>query len=133
MPGHFTFYAYRDPQISSTIKIFKEAVETIAEEKFTPSDLEEAKLETIQHADIPLAPGSRGITAYSWRREGKTREDRQRYRDQVLALTPQQIQIAVKKELLPRLEAATMVTFASKELLEKEIGRLEKPLPIIPF
>lgn len=133
MAGHFTFYAYRDPQISSTIKIFKEAVERIADGKFKPSDLEEAKLETIQHADIPLAPGSRGITSYSWRREGKTLEDRQHYRDQLLALTPQEIEIAVKKELLPRMDGATVVTFASKELLEKETARLEKPLPIIPI
>jgi hypothetical protein len=50
----------------------------------------------------------------------------------LLALTPQEIRLAVKKELLDKLGSGTIVTFASKELLEKENRELEKPLPIIP-
>ena len=71
MTGHFTLYSYRDPKIASTLKIFREAVETIAEGHFQDSDLEEAKLETIQHMDVPISPGNRGATAYAWMREGK--------------------------------------------------------------
>jgi Zn-dependent M16 (insulinase) family peptidase len=132
MTGHFTLFSYRDPKIASTLKIFREAVETIAEGHFKDSDIEEAKLETMQHMDIPIAPGSRGLTAYAWMREGKTPKQRQHYRDRLLALTPQEIRLAVKKELLDKLGSGTIVTFASKELLEKENADLEKPLPIIP-
>ena len=132
MTGHFTLYSYRDPKIASTLKIFREAVETIAEGHFDDADLESAKLETIQQMDVPVAPGSRGATAYAWMREGKTPKQRQHYRDMLLALTPQEIRLAVKKELLDKLGNGTIVTFASKELLEKENRELEKPLPIIP-
>ncbi len=107
-------------------------METIAEGHFQDSDLEEAKLETIQHMDVPVSPGNRGATAYAWMREGKTPKQRQHYRDMLLALTPQEIRLAVKKELLDKLGLGTIVTFASKELLEKENRDLEKPLPIIP-
>jgi len=130
MTGHFTLYSYRDPKIASTLKIFREAVETIAEGHFQDSDLEEAKLETIQHMDVPVSPGNRGAAAYAWMREGKTPKQRQHYRDKLLALTPQEIRLAVKNELLEK--QSTIVTFASKELLEKENRDLEKPLPIIP-
>lgn len=132
MTGHFTFYSYRDPKIASTLKIFREAVETIAEGHFQDSDLEEAKLETIQQMDVPVSPGNRGATVYAWMREGKTPKQRQHYRDKLLALTSQEIRLAVKKELLEKLDLGTVVTFASKELLEKENRDLEKPLPIIP-
>ncbi len=131
MTGHFTLYSYRDPRIAPTLKIFREAVETIAEGHFIDSDLEEAKLETIQSMDVPIAPGSRGMTAYSWMKEGKTPQQQQHYRDRLLALTPQEIRLAVKKELLSKLGTGTVISFASKELLEKENTELEKPLPII--
>ena len=82
--------------------------------------------------DVPVSPGNRGATAYAWMREGKTPKQRQHYRDKLLALTSQEIRLAVKKELLEKLDLGTVVTFASKELLEKENRDLEKPLPIIP-
>jgi Zn-dependent M16 (insulinase) family peptidase len=132
MTGHFSLYAFRDPRIAPTLKIFREAIETVAEGHFNEADLEEAKLETMQQMDVPVAPGSRGATAYGWLREGKTVKQRQHYRDTLLALTPQEIRLAVKKELLEKLGKGTVVTFASKELLEKENLELEKPLPIIP-
>ncbi len=128
MAGHFTLYAYRDPHLASTLKIFREAIETIAGGHFQDSELEEAKLEAIQHLDTPVAPGSRGAVAYSLKREGKTL---QHYRDKLLSTTPQEIRLAVKKELLGK--QGIVVAFANKELLDKENPRLEKPLPIIPL
>jgi Zn-dependent M16 (insulinase) family peptidase len=133
MSGHFSLFAYRDPRIAPTLKIFREAIETVAEGHFKDGDLDEAKLETMQQMDSPVAPGSRAMTAYTWMREGKTPKQRQHYRDRLLGLTPQEIRLAVKKELLDKLGNGTVVTFASKELLEKENGELEKPLPIIPI
>lgn len=131
MGGFFTLHAYRDPQIGATLKTFKEAISAIAQGKFEPSDLESAKLETIQQFDAPVAPGSRGAAAYGWLREGKTVSHRQHFRDKLLDLTPHEITLAVKKELLGK--EGLVVTFASKDLLEKENSKLEKPLPIIPI
>ncbi|HNA61803.1 MAG TPA: hypothetical protein PKW79_01850, partial [Rhabdochlamydiaceae bacterium] len=63
--------------------------------------------------------------------EGKTVSHRQHFRDKLLDLTPHEITLAVKKELLGK--EGLVVTFASKDLLEKENSKLEKPLPIIPI
>jgi presequence protease len=124
MSGNFYFYAYRDPNIVSSIDAFDKAVEDLVQGKFEESDLEEAKLEMIQALDSPVAPGSRGDLAYGWLREGKTLEVRQAFRDRVLQLKGSDVIAAVKKHLVPGLPEATTVVFAGKDLLEKENAKL---------
>jgi Zn-dependent M16 (insulinase) family peptidase len=131
--GHFTFHTFRDPHLASSLKSFKEAAMAIAEQHFTKDDLESAKLESIQTLDSPIAPGSRGATSYALLREGRTLEYRQHYRDRLLALTPQEVALAVQHELIPRLENSIIVSLGSQEFLEKENQILQKPLPIIPI
>jgi len=134
--GEFYFHSYRDPHIASTVLSFEKAIEEIAAGNFDEKDLEEAKLGMVQQLDHPISPGSRAITAYSWRREGKTHQIRQNYRDQLLALNTKHVQLAVEKELLPKKDSGVIVSFAGKELLEQENALLandRKPLPIIPI
>lgn len=137
MSGNFYFYAYRDPNIASSIDAFDEAVKRILKKKFSNSDLEEAKLEMIQSMDSPVSPGSRGDLAYGWLREGKTTEVRQAFRNRILSLTREDVVQAVRDELVPNLEKATTIVFAGKELLEKENGKLlaqgknELPLEVV--
>lgn len=131
--GYFNFHSYRDPHIQSTLHTFQHAIEEIAAGNFTDQDLEEAKLGIIQQFDIPISPGSRGLTAYSWLRDGKTKEMRQEFRDHLLRLTIQDLKHAIEFELLPKKGNGIIVTFAGKELIEKENGQLStenKELPI---
>lgn len=120
MAANFYFYAYRDPNISNTLKAFKEAIEAIANGDFDESDLEEAKLEMIQSLDSPIAPGSRGDLAYGWLREGKPQPRRQQFRNTLLALTSEDVSAAVQKHLLPAYADGITVSFSNKEMLDKE-------------
>ena len=120
MSATFSFYSYRDPNIVSTLNAFDEAVQTVIKGDFTDEDLEEAKLEIVQNLDSPIAPGSRADVAYTWFKEGKTQAMRQAYRDKVLQLQKHDIMDAVEHALLPKMSDSTVVSFASKELLEKE-------------
>lgn len=124
MSGNFYFYAYRDPNISTTLKAFDQSVRNLVKGKFTKAELEEAKLEMIQALDAPVAPGSRGDLAYGWMREGKSPEVRQAFRDRVIKLTRSDVIEAVKKHLLQGLSSATTVVFAGRELLERENAKL---------
>ncbi len=131
--GNFYFHSYRDPHIAKTWNTFHEAIDEIAGGHFTPQNLDEAKLGIIQQLDTPIAPGSRGLTAYSWWRDGKSKEMRQKFRDRLLALTPKEVQHAVEVELLPKKEKGVFVSFSGKELLERENTVLaldKKSLPI---
>jgi Zn-dependent M16 (insulinase) family peptidase len=134
MVGNFYFHAYRDPHIASTLKAFHTAIDSIAAGNFDARDLEEAKLGIIQQLDMPTAPGSKALTAYSWWREGKTQEIRQNYRNRILDLTPKEVRHAVEVELLPKKSSGIVVTFAGLELIEKENALLAgegKPLPVL--
>jgi hypothetical protein len=86
--------------------------------------------------DIPVSPGSRATTAYAWMRSGKTREMRQRYREALLNLTRAEIQKIVQTELSPQSDSGVIVSFAGKELLQKEtllLAQMQKDLPILPI
>ena len=130
--GHFYLHSYRDPHIASTLNTFDLAIDEIAAGHFSEQDLEEAKLGIIQQFDAPISPGSRALTAYSWLRDGKTKEMRQEFRDRLLALTPKEMTHAVEAELKAKKGTGIIVSFAGKELLEKENALLANPLPILP-
>jgi len=118
--GHFIFYAYRDPNISTTLEAFEQSIKKVVQGDFSCSDLEEAKLEMIQNLDTPIAPGSRAAQAYAWLREGRTVDLRQAFRDRLLALGKAEVIAAVEKHIVPKYEKATTVVFAGESLLEKE-------------
>lgn len=133
MSGNFYFYAYRDPNIASSLEAFDAAIKNLIKGEFDEEDLEEAKLEMIQNLDAPVAPGSRGDLAYGWLREGKTSKVRQEFRNRLLSATRDQVIHAVKQQILPQMEDAATVVFASKELIERENKKLialnKSPLP----
>ncbi|MCB1114095.1 MAG: insulinase family protein [Chlamydiia bacterium] len=129
--GTFTFYSYRDPHIKATLDAFEEAIEKVIKGDFSDSDLEEAKLEIIQHLDSPIPPGSRGDVAYGWLRDGKSKAIREKHRTQVLKLTKEQAIEAAKKHIQPHFDKAPMVVFAGRDLIEKENKRMKEPLKLL--
>lgn len=124
MSGNFYFYSYRDPNITKTLFAFREAIRTVSRGDFDESDLEEAKLETIQAFDSPLSPGSQGEVAYCWMREGKTFDLRHAFRTRILALTREELIQAVREVIEPQYDKGSVVVFAGKNLLEEENIRL---------
>jgi len=134
LSGNFYFYAHRDPNIVSTLMAFQESITAIVEGKFDANDLEEAKLEIVQSLDAPVAPGSRGDLAYGWLREGRTQAVRQAYRDRLLSATGDDVINAVKQHIVAQSQTGAVITFAGKEVLEKENAVFEAlgkpPLPI---
>lgn len=121
MSAHFYFYSYRDPHIQSTLEAFAEAIKEIAEGRFEPKDIEEAKLGILQELDSPIAPGSRGFIAYERLRSKRTPELRQHYREKLLASGPQEIKKVAQDELSKKIKKATLVSFAGKKMLEDEL------------
>lgn len=132
--GNFYFYSYRDPQIAHTLHTFHDSIREIAKGSFDDRDLEEAKLGIIQQFDLPSSPGSRGLVAYTWKREGKTRQMRQHFRDKLLSLQHKDITKALKAHLESQIDRGVIVTFAGQELIDKEISLLEeKTIQVLPI
>ncbi len=131
LSGQFYFYSYRDPHLKSTLKAFHEAVSGLVNKKFNEKDLEEAKLGLFQDLDSPTPPAQRAFSAFSRLRGGRTEQRRQLFRESLFNCKIENIQQAAQEILLPGLENSVTVSFASKELLEKENAALkEKALPL---
>ncbi len=134
--GLFTFHSFRDPHIAQTWNTFHESLESIAGGNFTLQDMEESKLGIIQHEDVPLSPGTRALTAYSWWRNGRTKQMRQEFRDRLLRLTPKDVTHALATDLLPKINEGIFVSFAGKDLIESERIKLQATnlnLPLFPI
>lgn len=127
--GNFNFYAYRDPNLHSTLEVFHKAVEEFG--NFNERELEEAKLGVLQTLDSPIPPGSRAIIAYSWARSGRTHALREAFRSAVLKATPDEVTAAVKRHLSGR--QGTLVSFLGKDLFTKEEKKLQTPLKALPI
>lgn len=133
LSGQFYFYTYRDPHLKSSLEAFREGVEAIAAGKFEADDIEEAQMGLFQDLDSPTPPGSRSLAAYGRWRGGRTPEMRQQFRTHLLNATKEEIAEAIREHLLSKIDEGTVVSFAGKELLEKENALLDKPLPLYPI
>lgn len=120
LSGNFYFYSYRDPNIFNSLKAFEKSIKNVLKGDFDEEDLSEAKLEMIQSMDSPISPGSRADLAYEWLRENRTPEIRQAFRDRLLALTKEQVIVAVQNQIASNWEKGATVVFAGKELLDTE-------------
>lgn len=129
--GLFYLYAYRDPNLAETLVAFREAIESIADGEFDEQDLEEAKLEMIQDIDAPIAPGSKGYTAYEWKIEGKTPEIRMQFKQRILMASIEEVRVAVKKHLLEKYEAQKTASCVGEDLLHRENEKLDNSFTTI--
>lgn len=122
--GHFYFYSYRDPHLFSTYQAFLAAIDRIANGQFTAQELFEAKLGILQDVDAPLPPRQRAISAFGWLKSGRTLERRDAYRHSIIDAPKEIVASAVQKHLLNQKEKGIFVSFASKELFDREAGSL---------
>ncbi|XP_032669294.1 presequence protease, mitochondrial [Odontomachus brunneus] len=96
--GIFSFYSYRDPNSTRTFDLFDQAYDFLSKHPLPQSDLDEAKLGIFQQIDAPISPSNRGITKFT---HGVTDDDLQRQREQLKAVTKEQILRVAERYLKP--------------------------------
>ncbi|KPK33558.1 MAG: hypothetical protein AMS24_00770 [Chlamydiae bacterium SM23_39] len=128
--GTFVFASYRDPNIANTLETFKYSVQEISNKNFTKNDLDEAKRKIIQKLDKPLSPGKKGICAFYQKKSNLTKPIIEKFRKSILNATMDDIQEAVNKNLMKNIDRSKIVSFANKELFQKEIKKLSYSLNI---
>ena len=83
----FRFYSYRDPRLEETLQDFDHAIDWLLNEEHEPRQLEEAILGIIGQLDKPSSPAGEAKDAFHNQLHGRTPEQRQRYRQHLLAVT----------------------------------------------
>ncbi|KAK2794062.1 Mitochondrial presequence protease [Emmonsiellopsis sp. PD_5] len=95
--GYFSFSSYRDPNPMNSLKVFNNAGIFGRDRTWTPRELDEAKLGIFQGLDAPQSVDEEGQRYFM---TGVTQEMDQRWREQVLDVTAEDVNNAAQKFLV---------------------------------
>jgi Zn-dependent M16 (insulinase) family peptidase len=110
--GAFRFFSYRDPRLIETLADFDRAVSWLLDEKHAPRMLEEAILGVISRIDRPDSPAGEAISAFYETLNGRTPEQRRRFRERVLRVTLDDLDRVAAAYLVPERASIAVVSDA---------------------
>lgn len=121
MDGSFTFATYRDPRIKESLEIFKESLQWIATGEVSQEEIDLAIITLVGHELRPFSPAEEGSIGLRRHLSGITDELRQKKRQYLMAVTPEDLKKTAEM-LLSHWENASIVVMASKEDHDKASG-----------
>jgi len=126
--GGFAFSSYRDPNLKNTLDIYAASGKVLQEAEISDAALEQAIVGAVGDLDQPLTPDQKGLRALTHHLTGQTTENRQKYRDEMLATTREHFKEF--GELLSKAELRVAV-FGSEEAIKKANEALaDKPMVV---
>lgn len=117
--GIFSMLSYRDPNLTRTLNVYRDAVDWAAAGQFSDEDIKEAILAVFSALDRPLSPGGRGHREFANQLQGMTREMRQEHRERILATGRDALTAAAEKHLRAGWENSAVSVISSEENLRK--------------
>ncbi len=83
--GIFSMLSYRDPHLTRTLGVYRQAVDWALAGRFQDEDIKEAVLAVFASLDRPLSPSGRGHREFANQMQGMTLDMRQQLRERILA------------------------------------------------
>lgn len=117
--GIFSMLSYRDPNLTRTLGVYRQAVDWVLSGDFKDEDIEEAILAVFAALDRPLSPGGRGHREFANQLQGLSYEIRQKLRRDILATDRNSLIAAARKYLLEGWQESTVAVVGSEENLLK--------------
>lgn len=115
--GRFVFLSYRDPNLLQSLQIYQGAAEYLQEEQVSSEEILQGIIASIGDLDSPMSPDQKGFASMAQFLSGELPADRQRYRDEILQASPEDL-----KELANRLkklrETGQVVVFGSQQAID---------------
>lgn len=106
----FTMSSYRDPRLSDTLQDFDGAANWVATSTITDDMMESAILTQIADMDKPKPPQDKVYNAYYQQLEGLTLTARQNFREQLLAVTQQDVKAVAAQYLVKQNATVSVIT-----------------------
>ncbi len=130
LSGLFAFLSYRDPHLTETLDVYRNAVEAASQDPVLQEELEKAIIGSIGALDRPLDPAGRGYTALIREFSALSDADRRRFRGKILDITPEGLQETARNYFRASAEAAGIAVCASEERLDKANELLTEKLTL---
>lgn len=118
MNGLTSFTSYRDPHLERTLKIYEGIPEYVRNIVLDEREMTKYIIGTISEMDTPLTPQSRGSRSLSAYLNHSTYEEIQKYRDQILNATPEDI-TALSEIVEASLKLGAICVVGSESKIEK--------------
>jgi Zn-dependent M16 (insulinase) family peptidase len=117
--GLFRYYSYRDPRLEETLNDFDASLDWLANGEHEPRMLEEAILGVISALDRPRSPAGEAVNAYYSELNGRTPEQRRRYRKRILDVSLEDLRAVAERWLTADKQNVAVITDPGKrELIE---------------
>ncbi len=117
--GTFAFLSYRDPHLTETLEIYKDAMDFISANRISTEEIEKAVISSIATLDRPLDPAGKGQIAMIREFSGVTDELRMRFRNDILSMDTEKIHNAAESYFPGARDAAVIAVFAPEDRLDK--------------
>ena len=122
----FRFYSYRDPRLARTLADFDAAVNWMLDAAHEYRALEEAILGVIGSLDKPSSPAGEAKQHFHNRLFGRSHEQREQFREQVLGVSLEDLRRVTAEYLRPELASTAVVSnssqLAATAALREELG-----------
>jgi Zn-dependent M16 (insulinase) family peptidase len=128
--GIFAFLSYRDPHLTETLDIYREAMDDVSNNPISVDDVEKAIIGSIGALDRPLDPAGKGFTSMVREFSGMTDELRTRFRQDILDVNAARLQDAARDYFLRANREAVVAVFAPEERLLAANETLAKKLKL---
>lgn len=118
----FKFYSYRDPRLSDTLDDFDQSIQWLLNNEHEYRQLEEAILGVISSMDKPGSPAGEAKQAFHNALYGRTKEQRQRFRQKVIGVTLDDLRRVGQRYLTSDHASIAVVTSKAHEAEVAKLG-----------
>lgn len=123
----FKFYSYRDPRLGDTLSDFDQSIQWLINEKHEYQELEEAILGVVSSLDKPSSPAGDAKLTFQNNLFGRSPQQREDFRNQVLNVTLDDLLRVAKTYLQPEQASVAVISNAQHTEEAEQLG-LEKHL-----
>jgi Zn-dependent M16 (insulinase) family peptidase len=117
--GVFAFLSYRDPNLLATLEHYDRAAAFLKQVHLGTEDIKKSIIATVREMDVPRLPDARGYNATLRQLLGKSEQDRQQLRSEVLSTTARHFRSFADVLDLVAKEGKVAVAGSQSEIEEK--------------
>ncbi len=122
MTAAFRFFSYRDPRLTETLDDFDAALEWLVQEEHDAEELEQAILGVVSQIDKPRSPAGEAKGDYHSTLFGRSKEQREQFRAQVLKVTLDDLIRVSKQYLRPEQASIGVISSSSNRAKLESLG-----------